>query len=289
MRPQSTTEPAQQLPSEEAKAHRSAGTAQLPGNTFSIPQISEQGMHQALLRSGYLLEHRIETTLRRQGWYVQASHAYRDADTGKSRELDLYALRWWEIKTKIRNRKRDHVCVELLIECVNNSQPVAFLTKRDPFTSGVNALPEIKFVCDPAHVRSKRGKQDIRDFLVMEDYQHYCTGRIASQFCSFVRKKDKSEWMATHEDEHFAVFSTLVKALEDSLSGFSYTKGTHLNATFLYPVLVLQGILVDVRHDGRRLEFKKEDWVRYRRSVALGKKQISYVIDVVTEKGFSKY
>jgi hypothetical protein len=246
-------------------------------------------MRNALLRSGYLLEHRVETTLRRQAWYVDASHAYRDADSGKSRELDLYAVRPWQIKTKTKSRKGDHVWIELLIECVNNPQPIAFLTKRDPFASGVYAIPEIKFVCDPAEVRTKEGKSDIREFLDMEDYQHYCTGRIASQFFPFTRKKDKSEWMATHEDEHFAAFSALVKALEDNLSRFVHTRGTYLNATFIYPVLVLQGVLIDVRHDGKRLRFIRENWIRYRRSVVFDKKSTSYVIDVVTERGFRNY
>jgi hypothetical protein len=95
--------------------------------------------------------------------------------------------------------------------------------------------------------------------------------------------------MATHEDEHFNVLSTLVKALEDALTRFTYSKGTYLNATLLYPVLVLQGALVDVRHDGSRLEFRRENWVRYRRSVIFGKEQTTYIIDVVTERGFSQY
>jgi hypothetical protein len=285
---ESTKESAPEIPSAR-EAQRLIVPARPSGKVLKPAQISDGEMQQALLRSGYLLEHRIEATLRRQNWYVDASHAYRDVDTGKSRELDLYAIRPWDIKTKTKNRTGDRVWIELLIECVNNPQPLAFLTKRDPFASGVNAIPEIKFVCDPAVVRTKRGKQDICHFLDMEDYQHYCTGRIATQFCSFTRKKDKSEWMALHEDEHFTVFSTLVKALEDSLSRFTYSKGTFLNATFLYPVLVLQGALVDVRHNGGRFEFKKETWIRYKRSVIFGKEQTSYVIDVVTERGLSKY
>ena len=286
---QNKMESAPEPSSVKDKAHNPSAPTRPLGQLLKHSQVSEDEMRQALLRSGYLLEHRIETILRRQNWYVDASHAYRDTDTGKSRELDLYAIRPWNIKTKSKGRRSDRVWIELLIECVNNPQPIAFLTKRDPFTSGVNALPEVKFVCDPALVSIKGKKQDVRYFLDTENYQHYCSGRVASQFCSFVRKKDKSEWMATHEDEHFNTFSTLVKALENSLSGFVYTKGTYLNATFLYPVLVLQGALVDVRHDGARLEFKRENWIRYRRSVSLGKEQTSYVIDVVTERGFSKY
>lgn len=246
-------------------------------------------MKGALLRSGYLLEHRIETVLRRQGWYVEGSHAYRDSDTGKSRELDLYATRAREIKSRKRRARPDFVWVDLFIECINNAQPLVFLTKRDPFGSGAHALFDIKFVCDPATVKIGKRDQDVRSFLDMHTYQHYCSGRTATQFCSFVRKKDKAEWMAVHEDEHFNAFAALTKAAEDTLSRFKYGRGTYLNATFLYPVLVLQGALIDARHEGARLEFRKEKWIRYRRSLISGKKETTYVIDIVTEGAFAAY
>jgi hypothetical protein len=119
------------------------------GQTLKHSHISEDEMQQALLRSGYLLEHRIETTLRRKGWYVDGSHAYRDSDTGKSRELDLYAINFWDISTRTKTHRNDRVCIELVIECVNNSQPLAFLTKRDPFAGGENALSRSSLYVTP--------------------------------------------------------------------------------------------------------------------------------------------
>jgi hypothetical protein len=74
--------------------------------------LSEEDMRNALLRSGYLLEHRIETLLRRKDWFVEGSHAYRDTETGKSRELDLSALYAWEIGSqKSAKKEKDLVWV----------------------------------------------------------------------------------------------------------------------------------------------------------------------------------
>ncbi|HEX4615728.1 MAG TPA: hypothetical protein VH230_07415 [Stellaceae bacterium] len=77
-----------------------------------------------------------------------------------------------------------------LVECVN-PYPLAFLTKEpevpfahvyDIFVSGL-----------PAHVRRKGGKSIARsrvtEYLRIEEYHHYCTGRIATQYCSFASKK----------------------------------------------------------------------------------------------------
>jgi len=38
----------------------------------------------------------------------------------------------------------------------------------------------------------------------MQKYHHYCRGRVATQYCSFTRKKKGGEWMATHAEEHFS-------------------------------------------------------------------------------------
>jgi len=276
---------------------RNTAVRRAPGQPDAAPKahrdsnkqtLSEEDMRNALLRSGYLLEHRVETLLRRKDWFVEGSQAYRDTETGKSRELDLSALYAWEVGSqKSAKKEKDLVWVHLLIECVNNPQPLAFLTKRRPYPAF--GSEEIVFVCDPSTVKSSTGKHDIRDFLGMETYHHYCKGRVATQFCSYVKKKEKAEWMATHEDDHFNAFVTLTKALEDLIAGFKYSKGTHLNATFIYPVLVIQGVLLDVRHDQGQLEFRPQKDLRYRRCLVVGKKGRDYVIDVVTERGFAAY
>src|SRR3989442_424591 len=55
--------------------------------------ISHADAKDALLRSGYLLESRVEAALRRSDYYVQANASYQDPLTAKSREFDLFAMR----------------------------------------------------------------------------------------------------------------------------------------------------------------------------------------------------
>jgi len=51
----------------------------------------------------------------------------------------------------------------------------------------------------------------------MERYHHYCWGRIATQCCSFSKKKSHpSEWLAEHLPEQFNCFPKLLNALRES-------------------------------------------------------------------------
>jgi hypothetical protein len=177
-----------------------------------LPSISKDEIADALRRSGYLIEYRIEDVLRGQGYHVSANTTYPDPITRKPRELDLSAI------IAERARDKDWVFALCLIECVNNPYPLAFLTKEpevptahvyDIFVSGL-----------PAHVRRKGGKSiawsrwsRITEYLRMEEYHHYCTGRIATQYCSFAPKKGTKpvEWMAWHEDGHFESFGKLLR------------------------------------------------------------------------------
>ena len=63
------------------------------GAETEMKRISLEETKDALLRSGYLLEHRLETLLRQKDYYVETNEAYPDPETAKSRELDIYAIR----------------------------------------------------------------------------------------------------------------------------------------------------------------------------------------------------
>jgi len=55
-------------------------------------KISRSEIRDALLRSGYLLESRIESRLREHWGYVETNASYQDPETGKSREFDVYSI-----------------------------------------------------------------------------------------------------------------------------------------------------------------------------------------------------
>ncbi len=176
-------------------------------------KISTREATAALERSGYLLESRLESVLQKAGYYTEANCAYRDRETGKLRELDLFALS----ATKAGPGEHDYIFPVLLFECVNNPQPMALFTKA-PQTSFLHhehvrcsGLPVSLYVTKPA-----RRWETLPWYLSMNEYHHYCRGRIATQFCSFRRKKEKNldEWMAFHEESHMGVFKALSVALE---------------------------------------------------------------------------
>jgi hypothetical protein len=262
-----------------------------PVRGFRHAMITLPEAREALLRSGYLLEHRLEAILRRREWYVQANDAYLEKETNKSRELDIYALRAEQLGKQM---SAGFVWAVLLIECVNNAQPLAFITKA-PQLAPLH-YEEIKLAGLPAKVFDPKAKKwvSLTSFLDMDEYHHYCKGRIATQFCSFSQKRGGNQWMASHDDLHFDAFRSLVTALEYHKDKFFEcwrfdSRTEYVNVEFYYPVLVVQGPIMDVRSVRKRLELKDVNHIQYRRSSIWNGEAKEYQIDVVTEKWFPSY
>lgn len=247
-------------------------------------KITEAEACEALQRSGYLLEHRVETLLRRKGWYVEANSAYEDNETQKSRELDIYALTGHRIG---KEHPDDRLFTSVLVECVNNLQPIAFITKMPVMKAW--AVGDIKGTFDPEDVVADGRTVNIGDLLKIDSYHHYCRGRVATQFCSFNYKSDKKEWMAWHDDIHFNAFSTLTKALEYRFTQFEQHAGTYVNWEFINPVLVVQGELLDVRAASGAITLRKAQHIKYRRTVVWKGQERGYTFDVVTERRLPRF
>lgn len=252
-------------------------------------ELSRKQAKEALLRSGYLLESRLETVLRKQDYYVEANTAYPDPDTGKSRELDLYAMS----ARQAGPDELDFLFTVLLIECVNNPQPIAFITKEPQV--GVLHHYEVKLAGLPVKIAIEE-ERDLWEFLPnylgMDKYHHYCKGRVATQFCSFIKKRD-DEWMATHEGSHFDCFRKLCAAVDhfvdEHFKRWSFGDHEPINIEFYYPVVVVQGELIDVRTTKTSVKLVQASHIQYRRSAFMGTKATDYQIDVVTERFFPRY
>lgn len=256
----------------------------------SSPRITSAQAKEALSRSGYLLESRLDTLLRNRGWYVDANNAYLDPDTGKSRELDLYAMS----AEKAGPGEFDWVFGVVLIECINNLQPIAFITK-DPQV-GFLHHHEVKLAGIPVKIPVKGTRDDwewLPDFLEMGKYHHYCKGRVATQFCSFVQKKSTREWMALHEDVHFDAFQKLCAATEyfvdTHFKAWAFNGHESVNIEIYYPLVVLQGELLEARPRGNSVKLGKVSRVQFRRSAIVSGEATDYQVDVVTEKYFLQY
>ncbi len=187
---------------------------------MSGTSITLQDATKALLNSGYLLEARLEQVLAARGYYVDANDAYPDPTTGKSGELDLMAM-----TARRLSREYDFVFNVLLVECVNNPQPLVLLTKKPQV--GFLFHEDVRLAGLPAKLFDRRAGRwvKLQDALHLNKFHHYCTPRVATQFCSFARKGG-SEWMALHEGPHFdssrssATRSIIFKTITSSRGGF---------------------------------------------------------------------
>lgn len=112
------------------------------------PHATDVDIKDALLRSGYLLEYRVAKTLDRLGFAVSPNQAYPDPITGKGRELDVTAITAEGVSADFRNI----LFPMLLVECVNNTAPVAFFTRRPQApTALLYGIPFLRIAVQNSH------------------------------------------------------------------------------------------------------------------------------------------
>lgn len=250
-------------------------------------------MRDALLRSGYLLELRVESKLREHWGYVEANATYPDQETGKSREFDLFGMTAHQVGRDDLN----FLFGNLLIECINNPQPLVILTK-EPLV-GFLHHQEVKMAGLPVKIPDtgrRSGWQRLSEFLNMENYHHYCKGRVGTQYCSFVKKKGgkgDDEWMAMHEGSHYDSFRKLCDVtdyyVDKHFKSWTFAVKEHLNVEFYYPLIIVQGDLVEAYQTTRSVRFRAADHIQFRQSVATNGKVSDYQIDVIRERYLPKY
>ena len=255
-------------------------------------KITRAEMKDALLRSGYLLELRVESILRERWGYVETNATYSDKETGKSREFDLYGLS----AHKVGSEDLDFIFGVLLIECINNPQPLAILTK-EPLV-GFLHHQEVKLAGLPVKIPNRgfrNGWQRMSEYLGMEGFHHYCNGRVGTQYCSFIKKKSgrNDEWMAMHEGSHYDSFRKLCDVtdyyVDKHFKSWRFGGPEHVNIEFYYPLVIVQGDLVEAHETKRSVGFRAAEHIQLRQSVAVNGKEMNYQIDVIRERYLPKY
>lgn len=269
---------------------------------MGVATITEAEMKSAILNSGYLLEQRIETVLKKRGYYVETNAAYPDPFTGKSRELDIDAIKGYKI-----SRDYDLLFSRLLCECENNREPLVFFIKDSPVSflnyyevkcAGlpVQFLTKSNVPIKGTRVDSNYEYMGLSDFVHFEKYHHYCKGLISTQYCTFTNNRGKKPWIAYHDDTQHDSLNGLIYDLEANID--SYYKGYSLpkkneteqvNIEIYYPILIIQGLLFTASIQRGLLSLKKSPHVQFRKEYFSKDKHDTYQIDIVTEEFFPKY
>lgn len=249
-------------------------------------------MREAIQRSGYLLEQRVEAVLTKEWAFVQTNPIFPDPDTGKSREIDIDAIS----ATQIYKKGYNFVFPILLCECVNNPQPVVFFT-RESLVSFLHH-EQVRVSGIPVKFWKEDGYVSFSEFTGMEKFHHYCEGSTATQYCTFQLKKDKSSWMALHAEEQHEIFSSLLKAIDyeiaqhfDSWYLPDKVDEEGVNVQAYYPLVILQGSLYSASLKNNHLFLRKSKHIQFRKQLFLSRtnKVETYQINVIVEEYLPDY
>lgn len=245
--------------------------------------VSRESALNALQASGYLVEARVEALLEAEHYYVEPNAIYPDPDTGKAREFDLFGM----VVDDVGPNEFDLMFTHLFIECINNPQPLALLTReRDIYTAN-----PIKMAGIPVQVISpedSKSWESLADYFDWTDWHHYARNRYSTQYCTFRQKgnRDQAEWMAYHDDDHFQDLRKLCAAVDHAIGeryALRVSKSEDINLEVNYPILVVQGELLEMRVDDSTPRLRAAKHLLYRQPVLSATGQADFIIDVVTE------
>ena len=217
-----------------------------------------------------------------------------DPITGKSRELDVHGIGGASIYDDERGNA--FVFQHLLIECVNSPQPVLFISSEQMMNDRKVEL--IKEISDPPLVFDDGYFHRLPSYLKLEEFHHYTTAPLATQFCSFVKKKGSDEWMALHEETQYGSFVALGQAVEFHLtengqlarrSAGNHSKPYPPHIEFFYPIYVVEGELWSIDQSEETPEPKNVDRINYKHSTFVDGVFQEYIVSVVTEEKFLQF
>jgi len=257
-------------------------------------KIPTKQMRESIQRSGYLIEQRVEPIIRQSFGYVQTNPIYKDPDTSKSCELDISAL-----SASILDENK-HSCIfpMLLCECENNSQPVVFFTTESFIPYLLRGDLKVSGIPVKFWDSNENRYTDFADFIGMEEFHHYCETKIATQYCTFQKKKDKSGWISLHSEEQHDTINKLIKAVDYEIADdFSNRylpnkiQKECVNIQIYYPLIILQRDLYSARLHNNRLILKKENHLKFRKQFFPSHRNEpeKYQIDVIVESYLPKY
>jgi len=157
---------------------------------------------------------------------------------------------------------------------------------------------EVKVSGIPVKFWQKDGYISFSEFTGMERFQHYCKEKVSTQYCTFQWKKDKSSWIALHDEEHHNTFSSLIKALDyeitkhyDGWEPPDKLEEEDINIQIYYPLVVLQGQLFAAELRRKGVTLKKVKHIQFRKEIFSSRinEVETYQIDVISEEYLHNY
>ena len=272
-------------------------------NDSRIPKIGQEDMKDAVRKSGYLLEKRVATFLRKEAYKTVANRGFMDQETTKSREYDVYAYKG----IQVCGTGSCGLYPTLVCECKNNTQPIVFFIQEETFEP---LIDEVRVSGIPSKIWKRNKYVSVQEFTNVAAFHHYCKPKapVATQYCTFeIKKGTSNNWMASHTDELHDTFRTLTKALEQEIDDdyrnmrqwFTPEEMARefVDLSVYYPVVVFQGDIYAASISKKNtpedegLELEPKDHIQYSPEFFsfYDNEVISYTMDIISEKYLPSY
>ena len=265
-------------------------------NDGGLPEPTRKQIKKAIRQSGYLLEQRICPIIDKNGFFTIPNDQYQDQDTGKSREIDVYAIK---LNSLYKKEFEDTFKIILLIECKNNSTPVVFFSHISPTPKGVIGYIDLNGYPDGIYDEETKYVESIEDYFNFNKFHHnYKVEWFASQFCQLKSrrggKKQKIEWAVSHEGLYESIES-LVKAtnyysseLKKEVVLDEESKDI-IHLGMIYPILLFAGKIFDYRIYGKKYRLYKKKHLMLYKTIESKTIRGTYHIDVIQEDYLQKF
>ena len=251
---------------------------------------TEEQILSALQNSGYLFEHEIATKLEQLEFHVETSWAFLDADSEKSRELDIRAIR----QLACDETNKIQLFVELLVECKASESPFVFLERTKNTRESLHPEPKEYLFPRPRYTKrlSANSFQEVPAFTrlgLRDSHYYYSKSQKATQFAKIVR--DKATWQANHDGVYDSILLPMAKALQRRQSEtLAYVRGTEWKAVWLFfPVVVLRDHLYAYDLSIAEPKIEPKGRVSFIRNLDSGNLKGFYMTDFVTSVHLSDF
>ncbi len=249
--------------------------------------LAKREMLECLQRSGYLMEGRLAKALQGVGCFVEPNLSFPDPRTGVSREIDMvtepFAL----------DSKTPGTCVKttFIIEAINNLYPILLLTPKgwSPNTDpSYNLRYKITPLDDDQVKHPFATEFDVLEWHGVYNWKLFC------QYCSFSRKKQGGELMASHpEDLHTSIRKAaeyLLYTENDLNSWMDKRKDDYWRIFQWRALMVVQNdlyVLSDDKHGAAALTKIKHAKLEY--NLHYGDTPTSVVLDFIVEEAVPEF
>lgn len=257
---------------------------------MTTPHPSDSQILSALESSGFLFEQEIATLLETNGFHVETSWPFLDADTKKSREIDLRATKNFLHSDDLKLQ----VFAELLVECKDSDAPFVFLERQKNKREQQRQNPK-EYVFPKKHYRHDLGVGSYREVPAFEhlglgaSHYYFKEQNKATQFSKIVRKG--SDWVANHEGIYDSLFLPMAKALEARVKSLpkSGQTGKWRTIWLFFPVVVLRDHLMALSISGHEKHLANRSRVTFIRNMDSDVLKGEYLVDFVTSGCLQSY